>query len=150
MTATAWRADAGTSGEQASVGVGRTVRRCGGVLAVLLVARALIAAPSRADIPAGRAAYDAGDYAKAYAEFSALARQGNAIAQYELGNMYRLGRGVAQDEAEAARRYRRAAAQGDAPSQFWLGLMYQLGKGVPKVSIATENFPLLSIENFSL
>ena len=42
------------------------------------------------------------------------AEQGHAFDQCSLGNMFRLGRGVAQDRAEAIRLYRLAATQGDA------------------------------------
>ena len=74
----------------------RLVRRtglapCYGLFAVLLVALALMAAPARADFAAGMAAYDAGNYARAYAEFLPLARGGDAAAQYGLGTMYRRG-----------------------------------------------------------
>ena len=40
------------------------------------------------------------------------AAQGDAAAQFNLGNMYKDGRGVRQDDAEAVRWYRQAAAQG--------------------------------------
>ena len=58
------------------------------------------------------------------------AEQGNAEAQFNLGNMYREGRGVRQDDAEAVRWYRQAAEQGDAQAQTNLGLMYANGLGV--------------------
>ena len=67
--------------------VGRLSRklcRASGILAVLLVALALMAAPTHADF-AGLAAYKAGDYAKAYAEWLPVARQGDANAQFNLG-----------------------------------------------------------------
>ena len=56
----------------------------------------------------------AGDYAKAYREFKALADQGQAFAQYAIGSMYYLGKGVPKDYAEAAKWFRKAAAQGHA------------------------------------
>jgi TPR repeat protein len=51
-------------------------------------------------------------------------------AQYNLGNMYREGKGVQQDNTQAAAWYRKAADQGDAAAQFNLGLMYLHGEGV--------------------
>ena len=108
---------------------GRVARRYGGVLAILLVALTLIAAPARADFAAGKAAYNAGNYDKALAEFLPLARQGNTAAQNHLGVMYREGRGVAKDEAEAARWFRKAADQGDDYGQTSLGLMFENGQG---------------------
>ena len=62
----------------------------------------------------------------------AAAEQGAARAQFILGNMYRQGEGVAQDDAEAVRWYRLAAEQGLARAQYSLGLMYTIGWGVPQ------------------
>ena len=62
------------------------------------------------NIAAAKAAYNAGDYAKAYAEFLPAARGGDAQAQTYIGVMYYNGRGVAKDEAEAVRWYRKEAA----------------------------------------
>jgi TPR repeat protein len=70
------------------------------------------------------------DYPKALRLLRALAAEGNAKAQYNLGLMYRNGQGIAQDYAEAAEWFRRAAEQGDAEAQLNLGLMYGTGQGV--------------------
>jgi TPR repeat protein len=59
-----------------------------------------------------------------------LARQGNADAQYNLGDMYEYGQGVSQDYKTALKWYRLAAKQGDADAQYKLGVMYDAGKGV--------------------
>ena len=66
-----------------------------------------------------------------------LAEQGDANAQYDLGIMYDIGRGVPQDYKEAARWYRKAAEQGVAFAQSMLGLMYYKGRGVPQDYIRT-------------
>ena len=58
------------------------------------------------------------------------AEQGNADAQYGLGNMYADGIGVRRDFYEAARWYRLAATQGNPYAQNNLGLMYETGTGV--------------------
>jgi hypothetical protein len=58
------------------------------------------------------------------------ADQGDMKAQYKLGAMYYLGRGVPQNYGEAVRWYRKAAEQGYTVAQFNLGLMYHDGKGV--------------------
>ena len=52
------------------------------------------------------------------------------MAQYYLGGMYRVGRGVPQNQIEAAKWYRAAAEQGNAKAQYNLGKMYQSGRGV--------------------
>ena len=77
MSVVGLRTGAGSFDERASP---RAARRRFGVFAVLLVALALMAAPARADFAAGVAAYDAGNYNRAYAEFLPLARWGDAAA----------------------------------------------------------------------
>ena len=71
-----------------------------------------------------------GDYETALRVWHSLAEQGSAMAAYNIGDMYSLGRGVGQDQAEAMRWFRRAADQGDAASQYNLGVMYFEGRGV--------------------
>ena len=62
----------------------------------------------------------------------AKAKQGDADAQYNLGNCYLNGEGVAKDYVEAVKWYRKAADQGDAVAQYWLGGCYSNGEGVAK------------------
>jgi len=78
----------------------------------------------------GVAAYERGDNATALRLFQSLAKQGNAEAQYRLGNMYDDGKGVTQDYAEAVKWFRLTAAQGKAEAQTNLGVMYKDGQGV--------------------
>jgi len=84
------------------------------------------------DFQKGLAAAQAGDFATALQEWTPLADQGNASAQYNLGIMYGQGQGVPQDDAEAIRWYRLAADQGNASAQYNLGVMYRRGDGVPQ------------------
>ena len=80
------------------------------VAAVLLIA---LAAPAWAGYYwEGFAAYERGDYATALREWQPLAERGNAIAQHNIGVIYRRGEGVPQDSAQAARWYRKSAMQG--------------------------------------
>ena len=60
------------------------------------------------------------------------AEQGDAQAQYNLGECYADGAGVAKDVAEAVKWYRKAAEQGHAPAQNALGWCYANGEGVTK------------------
>jgi len=60
------------------------------------------------------------------------AEQGAADAQYSLGNMYRWGKGMPQNNAEALKWHRKAAEQGNNRAQSCLGFMYRDGRGVPK------------------
>ena len=89
-----------------------------------------LAAPAWADFDDGLAAYNRGDFATALVEFTPLAEQGVAAAQYILGVMYRKGQGVAQHDAEAVKWYRLAAEQGHTFAQSNLGFMYDKGHGV--------------------
>ena len=61
-----------------------------------------------------------------------LATEGDAAAQFDLGDRYFTGEGVPQDDGEALRWFRLAAAQGHARAQASLGFMYATGEGVPQ------------------
>ncbi|MBR0168631.1 MAG: toll/interleukin-1 receptor domain-containing protein [Synergistaceae bacterium] len=60
------------------------------------------------------------------------AEQGDARAQYTLGEMYHGGLSVEKKYVEAAKWFRKAAEQGYAYAQFNLGNMYYNGEGVKK------------------
>ena len=61
------------------------------------------------------------------------AEQGDANAQYELGNMYlHGGEVVLQSDSKAAKWYHKSAAQGNADAQLGLWWMYLNGYGVPQ------------------
>ena len=60
----------------------------------------------------------------------ALAEQGYASAQFNLGLMYDKGHGVTQDYKQAVKWYRKAAEQGDADAQYNLAINYDNGQGV--------------------
>ena len=62
--------------------------------------------------------------------YAKAAEQGVAVAQYDLGLMYRHGHGVRQDYKKAAELYAKAAEQGFADAQNNLGIMYLNGHGV--------------------
>ena len=58
------------------------------------------------------------------------AQQGDARAQYELGEMYDRGEGVAANSDEAVKWYHKAAEQGHPGAQWQLGYKYEYGSGV--------------------
>jgi TPR repeat protein len=60
------------------------------------------------------------------------AKQGNALAQFNLGLMYMLGEGVPRDAATAAEWQHLAASQDLAVAQLALGALYGVGLGVEK------------------
>jgi uncharacterized protein len=59
-----------------------------------------------------------------------LAEQGNADAQYKLGEAYDDGLGVRHNAKEAVLWYRRAAELGHAKAQNRLGFAYEKGRGI--------------------
>lgn len=77
------------------------------------------------------AAFSRGDLTAAWFGYWSLAREGNPAAQFNLGQLYREGRGVPADLTYAHFWYAEAAAQGHALAQFNLGMMYERGDGVP-------------------
>jgi TPR repeat protein len=92
----------------------------------------------------GVAAHQRGEYATAIGSFKSLADDGNAAAQFNLGQMYRLGQGVPKNVVEAARLYHLAAAQGDAQSQYNLGVMYYNAEGVTRNFVFSHMWLTLS------
>lgn len=87
------------------MGVGRTV----GLTAALLAA-----ARAGADVKAGVEAWTRGDWAVAVAQWRGPAAAGDPDAEFDLGQAYKLGRGVAPDAGAATEWFRRAAVQGHA------------------------------------
>ena len=90
------------------------------VLPVLLLTLLVGNCAFSADFQKGLTAFQSGDYATALREWTPLAKQGNVVAQYNLGLLYDNGRGVPQDYKTAVKWYRLAAEQGDASAQYYL------------------------------
>jgi Variant SH3 domain/Sel1 repeat len=65
-------------------------------------------------------------------EVSLAALQGNADAQFQLGQRYAGGLDVKLDKKEALKWFEKAAAQGHAPAQLALGRVYEKGEGKKK------------------
>jgi uncharacterized protein len=80
------------------------------------------------------ALYDnAGDFIKAFKWYTLSSEQGNAEAQFNLGQLYFLGNGVPQNFKNAVKWFTLSAEQNDSDAQGALGLIYYYGrKGVPK------------------
>ena len=99
--------------------------------AAILAGAFLGATPeARADLQDGVAAYRAGDFKRAYREFSKLAESGDSRGQFNLGILYLTGRGVERDIAAAVEWHRKAAEQELAAAQHGLGVFYYQGMGV--------------------
>ncbi len=101
----------------------------GALAAGLALTAATIVAPAHADVRAGVTAWEAGDYARAVREWRPLAVAGDADAQFNLAQAYKLGRGVPLDLTEASQWFRRAADQGHLQAQDNLGLvLFDMGQ----------------------
>ena len=74
-------------------------------------------------VRAGIEAWQHADYSAAVAIWRPLAERGDADAAFNLGQAYRLGRGVPTNLAAAQTWFERAAAKGHVDAQATLGLM---------------------------
>jgi hypothetical protein len=90
------------------------------------------------------------DYPSALRSFRKAAALGNAQAAFNLGELYRTGKGVSQDTATAAVWYEKASAAGLPSAQFFLGVLLYNGNGVGQdreraiglfKRAATQNYP---------
>jgi cell division septation protein DedD len=103
-----------------------------GAAAILM---AFAAAPALADVKTGVDAWQRGDFAAAIREWRPLADKGNPDAQFNMGQAYRLGRGVPVDMKIAASWYQKAAAQGHEQAQANHGvILYESGKRAESMS----------------
>lgn len=89
----------------------------------LMAAMPSAAQVQNSDMLAGADAWRRGDDTNAVRTWQPLAERGNADAQFNMGQAYKLGRGVAQDIAMAEIWYRRAASQGHLQAEDNLGLI---------------------------
>jgi uncharacterized protein len=87
-------------------------------------------ADADADLEKAYKLHRIGDTQAAAGIWRALAAQGQADAQYNLGVIYHYADGVKQDFREALKWYTLAAAQGDIGAQQAIGSMYMRGQGV--------------------
>jgi cell division septation protein DedD len=83
----------------------------------------LSAQASAQSVKAGIAAWQKADYSAAVAIWTPLALRGDADAQFNLGQAYRMGRGVPLNLAAAENWFEKAAAAGHLDAQTTLGLL---------------------------
>jgi uncharacterized protein len=96
---------------------------CGAALALLA------AGAAQATVKDGVDAWQAGNFPKAIAEWRGPADAGDADAQFNLAQAYKLGRGVPADMGQAQALYEKAARQGHEQAQANLGLiLFQKGE----------------------
>jgi TPR repeat protein len=77
----------------------------------------------------GTAAFARKEYAAAMKLFRPLAEKGNALAQYKVAMMHKLGLGVPKSQKEARKWSKLAAKQGNADAQQLLGSLYYKESG---------------------
>lgn len=82
-----------------------------------------LASPALADVKDGVDAWGRGDYKAAVAEWRGPANAGDADAQFNMAQAYKLGRGVPMDLVKAEQSYKRAADQGHLQANDNYGLI---------------------------
>jgi cell division septation protein DedD len=99
------------------------------VLSAAAAATGIAFSPAGADVKAGVDAWQAGNFDSAVKEWRPLADKGDADAQFNMGQAYKLGRGVPSDLRMAQSWYQKAAQQGHEQAQANLGLiLFQNGE----------------------
>lgn len=93
------------------------------------------------------AAAEPSDADQALASLSAQAEQGDAAAQFDLGNRYLKGNGVEQDNFEALRWFKLAADAGNVNAQYNIAVMYLNGIGVIQDGPEAVQWFLAAAEN---
>lgn len=94
----------------------------GRLMIATMLAAALPGAAS-ASVRAGIEAWQNGEHGKAVAIWRSLADTGDQDAAFNLGQAYRLGKGVAADSGEAKKWFEKAARAGHLDAQVSLGLL---------------------------
>ena len=120
----------------------------GAIDAVIVRCLAIAAVAWSTSMPAARAgafedgvaAYDQGQFEKAFELWLPLAQGGNAVVQFNLAALYEKGTGVPQDLKEAARWYLEAAKHGDIDAQMKIADFYEQGTGVAKDAAAARDW----------
>ncbi|QTD57665.1 SPOR domain-containing protein [Parasphingorhabdus cellanae] len=82
-----------------------------------------LTSPALADVKDGVDAWGRGDYKAAIAEWRGPASAGDADAQFNMAQAYKLGRGVPMDLATAEKYYKKAADQGHLQASDNYGLI---------------------------
>jgi len=112
-------------------------------LAILAgIAMSALSQATWADVKAGVDAWSRGDHSAAVREWQQPAEKGDADALFNLGQAYKLGRGVAQDLTRAEDLFSRAAAAGHLQAGDNYGLLlFQRGeraRALPYITAAAD------------
>ena len=101
-------------------------------LAIAAVALAMMASPALADVKAGVDAWGRGEYDAAVKQWRDPALKGDPDAQFNLGQAYKMGRGVKADLNVALDWYKRAAAQGHLQAADSYGHLLHYRNRIPE------------------
>src|SRR5215471_12775975 len=117
-------------------GTGRVAmfRVAAGLLTLLAAGSGAALAQASGEVPAipsVNAAVRNGEFAQAANLLAKSAEAGNVEAQYQLASLYRLGRGLPQDDGLAFKWMKKAAERGHVRAQFNLAKMLLAGRGAP-------------------
>lgn len=108
---------------------------------------AMVAARAQADLLDALQAYREGNYLLALDEFRTLALNGDADAQFRLGDMYAKGEGVTQDFKQAFDWYLKAASHDEPRAQLAVAQAYEQGRGVAQDSKRAATWYLMAAEH---
>lgn len=101
------------------------MKQCLAILALMFFTQTAMGVP---ELERGYQAFESGDVEAAVAIWSVLAQRGDSTAQLNLGQLYRMGTGVAANDREAVKWYSMAAKQGSETAQYNLLLMQEEGR----------------------
>jgi len=125
-------------------------RRLKMILALPLLCILLPANTAYADFEKGMDAHQNKDYATALIEWMPLADAGNSQAQYNLGWMYKRGRGVPQSDDTAIMWLKLSAESGHPGAQSALGHIYYYGEGVQRSELIAARWFTLAAKQGNL
>lgn len=95
-----------------------------------------------------------GQIESAVAELTKAAKQGHALSQLQLGELYLEGRGVSKDQQKAEQWYLKSARSGNAIAQYNVGMMYyfrgQIGKAKPWLAASSKQGFVDAMTNLSV
>lgn len=99
----------------------------------------LVSSAHSVDTDAAFTAYQAGRHAEALAQYRALARQGNALAQFNYAMLLKRGE-AAGDGADWRIWLDKAARGGNMAAAYALGLAYENGEGMTRSQAEASNW----------
>lgn len=100
------------------------------ILSIIVIVCILISigcSNEKSNYDAGIAAYERGHYAVALSNFESRAMEGDPVARFCLGYMYKHGKGVRANDEKAKESYEKAVDQGYPPAMNNLAQMYDDG-----------------------